>query len=76
MAAEADKKKQSVSLSLFMDVSGLEVEEELSTMATVCWAEGVRMGRWEEGQREYVGEANLRSTNMEASERPSRGSPV
>ena len=41
MAAEADKNKQSVSLSLSMDVNDLVVEEELSTMATLCWAEGV-----------------------------------
>ena len=34
MAAAAGK-KESVSLSLFMEVKSLEVEEELSTMATL-----------------------------------------
>ena len=44
--AAAAGKKESVSLSLFMEVHSLEVEEELFTMATVAWAEGVWMGRW------------------------------
>ena len=34
-------KKSTTSLSLFMETYGLEVEEELSTMATQYWAEGV-----------------------------------
>ena len=51
MTAAEHKNKQSVTLSLFMDVNGLEVEEELSTMATLCLAEGVWMGRWEEEQQ-------------------------
>ena len=46
MAAAAGK-EESVSLSLFMEVNNLEVEEELSTMATLAWAEGVLLGRWE-----------------------------
>ena len=32
-------KKESVSLSLFMEVNNLEVQEELSTMATLAWVE-------------------------------------
>ena len=40
MAAAACKKK-SVSHSLFMDVNSLEVEEQLSTMATIFCAKGV-----------------------------------
>ena len=40
-------KKESVSLQLFMEVSNLEVGEELSTMATLVWAEGVCLGRCE-----------------------------
>ena len=40
MAAAAGKKR-TTSLSLFMEAYGLEVEEELSTMATQYWAEGV-----------------------------------
>ena len=39
-AAAAAGKKESVSLSLFVEVNDLEVEEELSTMATPAWAEG------------------------------------
>ena len=40
MAAAAGK-KSTTSLSLFMEAYGLEVEEELSTMAVQYWAEGV-----------------------------------
>ena len=36
MAAAAAGKKESVSFSLFMEVNNLEVEEELSTMATLA----------------------------------------
>ena len=39
MAAAAGKKR-TTSSSLFMDAFGLEVEEELFTMATQYWAEG------------------------------------
>ena len=45
MAAAAGK-KSTASLSLFMEAYGLEVEEELSTVATQCWAERVWMGKW------------------------------
>ena len=34
-----------------MEVNDLEVEEESSTMATLCWAGGVRMGRGEGSSR-------------------------
>ena len=44
MAAAAGK-KESVSLSLFLEVDDLEVEEELSTVATQPWAEGDLVGR-------------------------------
>ena len=40
MAAAAGK-KSTTSLSLFVEAFGFEVEEELSTMATQFWAEGV-----------------------------------
>ena len=49
MAAAAGK-KELVSFSLFMEVHKLEVEEELSTMATLAWAEGVWFGRWRKEQ--------------------------
>ena len=52
MAAAAAGKKESVSLSLFMEVNNLVVEEELSTMATLAWAEGSRMGRLSREQTE------------------------
>ena len=45
MAAAAGK-KSTTSLSLFMEAYGIEVEEELSTMATQYWAEGVWTGKW------------------------------
>ena len=45
MAAVAGK-KSSTSLSLFMGAYGLEVEEELSTMATQHLAEGGWTGKW------------------------------
>ena len=32
--------------SLLMEVNNLEVEEDLSTVATLFWAEGVWMERW------------------------------
>ena len=38
--AAAAVKKSTTSLSLFMEAYGLEVEEELSTMATQFWTEG------------------------------------
>ena len=37
---------------LFMEVFGLDVEEELSTMATQTWAEGTWMGKWHTQQEE------------------------
>ena len=45
MAAGAGK-KESTLLSLFLEVYGLEAEEELSTVATQAWAEGVCIGKW------------------------------
>ena len=45
MAAAAGM-KSTASLSVFMEALGLEVEEELSTMATQYWAEGVWIAKW------------------------------
>ena len=45
MAAAAGK-KSTTSLSLFMEAYGIEVEEQLSTVATQYWAEGVWTGKW------------------------------
>ena len=50
MAAGAGK-KESVSLSLFLEVNDLELEEEPSTMATLFWTEAVWMNRWRRGQQ-------------------------
>ena len=49
MAAAAGKKSTT---SLFMEACGLEVKEELSTMAAQCWAEGVWTEKWRHEQRE------------------------
>ena len=43
--AAAAVEKSTTSLSLFMEAYGLEVEEELSTLATQYWAEGVWTGK-------------------------------
>ena len=51
MTAAAGK-KSTTSLSLFMETYGPEVEEELSTMATQYWAEGVWIGKWSHEQGE------------------------
>ena len=51
MAAAAGK-KSTTSLSLFMEVYGLEVEDEISTIATQFWAEGVWTGKWSHKQKE------------------------
>ena len=51
MAAGAGK-KNTTSLSLFMEAYGLEVEEELSTMATQYLAEGVWTGKWSQELKE------------------------
>ena len=39
--AAAARKNESVSLHLFSEANNLEVDEELSTVATLAWAEGV-----------------------------------
>ena len=51
MAAAAGK-KGTTSLFIFMEVFGLEVEEEFSTLATQIRAEGVWVGTWCTEQRE------------------------
>ena len=51
MAAAAGK-KSTTSLSLFMEAFGLAVDEDLSTLATQYWAEGVWTGIWYQEQQE------------------------
>ena len=50
--AAAARKTGTTSLSLFMDAFGLEVEEDLSTLATRYWAEGAWIGKWPVEQKE------------------------
>ena len=50
--AAAAVTKSTTSLSLFMETNGLEVEEELSTMATQYWAEGGQIGKCCHEQKE------------------------
>ena len=45
--------KSTTSLSLFMEAFGLEVEEELSTIATQTWAEGVWVGNGVQNQNRH-----------------------
>ena len=53
--AAAVGKKSATSVSLFVEVYGLEVEEEFSTMASQCWAKSSlddgRFGRSKRGKR-------------------------
>ena len=51
-------KKSTTSLSLFMEVYGLEVEDEISTMANQCWAEGVWTGKMESRAERSLDEAD------------------
>ena len=50
--AAANKKEDDL-MSLFMEAYGLEVEEELSTIATQTWAEGVCVGKWSAEQKKH-----------------------
>ena len=50
--AAAASKKETASLSLFMEAFGLEVEEELHTIATQTWAGGVWVSKWCTEQKE------------------------
>ena len=73
-------KKKSVSLSLFKEVNSLEVEEELSTMATLFCTKGVcgwEDGREREREREQKTawrKLGFRSAEMETGERAWRSS--
>ena len=75
MAAAAGK-KSTISLSLFMEACGLEVEEELSSMATQYWAGGVWTGKMELRAKRSLDEADSRGSNVEASEEVRRSSDV
>ena len=49
-----------------MEVNNLEVEEELSTVATVAWAECVWLGKWRKEQMKAWRMQGFRSEDMEA----------
>ena len=51
--------KESVSLSLFMEVNNLDVEEVSSTMATLASADAVWLGTCGKRAKEAVEEADL-----------------
>ena len=70
--AEAVGKKDPVSMSLFMEVNDLEIEEVFSAMATLFWEEGVGMGRWTSEEEE----ADLWSADTERGERTFRSRHV
>ena len=74
--AAAARKKSTTSLSLFMEAYGLEVEEELSTLATQYQADGVWIGKWRHEQKRSLDEPGSRSSDVEASERSSRSGEV
>ena len=48
--AEASKKAPAVSMSLFLEMSDLEIEADLASMATLFLAEAVWVGRWDEAR--------------------------
>ena len=50
--AAAARKNSTTSLSLFKEEHGLVVEDEISTMATQFWPEGVWTGKWSYEQKE------------------------
>ena len=54
MAAAAGK-KNTISLSLFVEACGFEVEEEFLSKATQTWAEGPWIGKWYTEQKKKLG---------------------
>ena len=54
MAAAAAGKKESVTLSFFMEVNVSEIEEDPSTMPTIFWLHDVWMDRWVDRSRRRV----------------------
>ena len=62
--AAAAGKKSATSLSLFKEEDSLEVEDEISTMASQFWAEGVWTGKWSHEQKRSLDEADSRGSNV------------
>ena len=71
MAAAAGK-NSTPSLSLFVEARGLEVEEELSTMANQYWKKA--SGQMVSRTTRSVDEANSRSSDVETGEKTCKGS--
>ena len=63
-------------LLLLVEAYGLEVEEDLSTLATQYWAEGVWTAKKVPRTKRSVNEGNSRSSIVEAGERTCRSSDV
>ena len=66
----------SVALSPVLEVGDLEVEEELSTMATLAWAERCLVGKMEKGGAEGLEEGDFWCLDMETCERTCRSRHV
>ena len=76
---EADGSSSREGVGVFPSLHGgknLEVEEDLSIVATLFWAEGVWMGRWKRVQQKDMVEAGLSSADMETGESACRSSDV
>ena len=69
-------KKSTTSLSLFMKAFGIEVEKELSAMATQTWAEGAWIGKKAHKTQRTLVEPGFRGSDVETSERAFRSSDV
>ena len=76
MAAAVGKKSTtSLSLFLFIEAFGIEVEEQLSTMATQAWAGGAMDRKMVHRTKRTVDESDFRS-DVETSERACRSGDV
>ena len=74
--AAAGGKKSGTSLSLFMEAYGLEVEEELTTLVTQYWAEGVWTRKWYREQREAWMKQIQEGSSRKAGKRSCRSGDV
>ena len=50
--SSSGQKRVRLPLTLFVEAHGLEVEQELFTLAAQYWAEGIWKGKWYHEQRE------------------------
>ena len=68
-----NRQKSATLLSFFVETYGPEAEEELSTMATQYWAEGVWTRKMESRAERSLDEANSRRSHVETGERRPAG---